>query len=169
MATRPAARRRRAPRRWRRVVLGAAIALACDVAEVDDVGGGRDDTGDTTLDADALADGIEAGIPERADATAVAAPAPRAPLETTASHDAACRSYCRDYDAHCGDAGAFADDSDCALACATWSPGEANAVGDSVSCRAAFLTPGRTSCIAAGPGSPLCTDASPDDDAVEAA
>jgi hypothetical protein len=144
-----------------------AVALACEVPEVDD-GEDPDDVGDTTLDADALADGIEAGIAGPPGPVVAATPIARASVEATPSHDTACRSYCRDYDARCGDAGVFADDSACAEACAAWSPGEADAVGDSVSCRAAFLAPGRTSCIAAGPSSPLCIETSGDVDSVEA-
>lgn len=169
MPTRPAARRPCAPSRWRRVVLLAAIALACDLAELDEEGDGPDEVGGTTLDADELADGIEAGTasarPE--DHVGRAASPRHARAEVTSSHDAACRSYCRDYDAQCGDAGVFADDSACTDACAAWSTGETH--GGAVSCRAAFLAPGQTSCIAAGPASPVCADAVPDDTAIEAA
>jgi hypothetical protein len=176
MPTRPATGHRCARVRRPVAALLACIALACDVAEPD--GAQPDELGDTTLDAGSLADDREAAIASAAERATVARAAHHRradPAGTTdgAQPEAACREYCREYAAQCGDAGAFADDTACADACAAWSPGAGDQRGDSVSCRAAFLTAGRTSCIAAGPGSPLCVDATAgpaaDDASIEAA
>lgn len=166
MPARPVTGRRCAPVRWPVAALLACIALGCDVAEPDELG-------DTTLDADALPDDRGAGIAnaaERATPTRAAHVRRAEPAGTTngMQAEAACSEYCREYAEQCGDAGAFEDDTACTDTCAAWSPGAADQRGDSVSCRAAFLAPGRTSCIAAGPSSPLCIETSGDVDSVEA-
>ncbi len=80
--------------------------------------------------------------------------------DTSCHADRPCHAYCRAYFDLCG-GGAFRDLTACVDACADWSPGVPGTLEDSLACRSKLLDDpgGLTSCIAAGPSSPICRDA----------
>lgn len=136
------------------------VTVACEVGDEGDV----DDAIGSSEGAASPSDESDAGFADDDDcdddpAIAVAA---RARAVSAPSRGArTCAAYCSTYLSTCTDSLAFATAQDCARTCAGWSigTGPAGAAEDSVTCRASFLEDGARSCIAAGPGSPICKDA----------
>ena len=86
---------------------------------------------------------------------------PNSVAEPKPSHASACASYCNSYARECGQSLEFTDPEACSKRCDQWALGAADTVGDSVMCRAGFLSAGLTSCVAAAPASPICVNENP--------
>jgi len=124
------------PRRLAAVVLAAGVG-ACLLDEVEvDREAGRDIT-----DASFAQDDADAALESESET--------HTDTDTDTDPRDGCLAYCEAYDDHCGLASAHADLEACVDACSAW--GLAG-----TSCRAAFLGDALTSCVAAGPASPVC-------------